>query len=153
MNGIVRVTEGKERFWPLLLLADPERQAVRRYLEQGEMFVLFEDGEPLCEAVVLPLDGATLEVKNLATTPARQGEGLAGRMLGFLCREYAGRYRRLLVGTSERGVPFYEAQGFRYAFTRKDFFLTEYREPVIEDGVRCRDMICLARALEEETER
>ena len=149
MNGICRITEGKERFWPLLLLADPEQQAVRRYLDQGEMFVLFEDGEPLCEAVVCRLDETTVELKNLATAPARQGEGLAGRMIAFLCREYAGRYRRLLVGTSEKGVPFYEKQGFQYCFTRKDFFLEQYEEPVIEDGVQCRDMLCLCRELEE----
>ena len=39
---IVRITENKKRFLNLLLLADEQESMINRYLERGEMFVLYK---------------------------------------------------------------------------------------------------------------
>lgn len=145
---IQRVTEGKKRFLPLLLLADPDEGMIDKYLEPGQLYAELEEGEAVCLAVVLDLGGGDCELKNLATAENRQNEGRATGMLRYLFRLYAASgYRRMLVGTSESGVGFYERLGFVFSHREKDFFVSHYPEPVMENGRRCVDMLYLSRPL------
>ena len=134
-----------ERRWDyraLLLLADPEEQAVARYLDRGEMYVLKVDGQDVCEAVVLKKDDEC-ELMNLATCEEMQGRGYATYLLRYLMEKYSNQYRSMLVGTSEDGRDFYRRLGFRDEFVRKGFFVDNYEEEIIENGRRCVDMYCL----------
>lgn len=134
-----------ERRWDyreLLLLADPEEQAVRRYLDRGDMYVLKVDGEVVSEAVVLP-EGEECELMNLATCENAQGRGYAGRLVRYLMQLYSEKFRSMLVGTSEDGCGFYRKLGFQDAFVRERFFIENYEEEIIENGRQCVDMYCL----------
>lgn len=141
------VTTDKKRFLSLLLLADPCEAMIDRYLEAGEMHVLNVDGADICEAVVLPLSDTACELKNLATDPQFQGQGYATRLLNALFRFYAARYAVMYVGTTETGAAFYARFGFTPSHRVVGFFADNYPEPVIENGVACRDMLYFKKAL------
>ncbi len=135
------VAEGKLRFLPLLLLADPCERMVFRYLDAGEMFAMECGGEAVCAAVVVRCPDGACELKNLAVAEPWQGRGVGSRMMRFLLGRFASEAKAMLVGTAESGVPFYERFGFEYVFRVPGFFTENYPEPVVEDGRRCVDML------------
>lgn len=66
---VIRITDRKKEYLPLLLLADEEEHMVDRYLDRGDMFVFTDKGEVVGECVVVA-DGNGCELKNLAVAPA-----------------------------------------------------------------------------------
>ena len=142
------VTENKKQYLDLLLLADEQEDMVDRYLDSGEMYVLF-DPEPVGECVVCDLGGGVFEIKNLATAPAAQGQGYGRALIEFVLRQYHDRGTQLLVGTGESPLtlPFYEKCGFREHHRVKNFFTDHYDHPIIEAGVRLQDMVYLSQPL------
>ena len=143
---IERIENDKKRFLDLLLLADPCEEMVDKYLFGGEMYVLFDGAEAVCECVMFERGDGQIELKNLATAPQRQRQGHASALVREMFRIYAGRYARMYVGTSG-AESFYESLGFRYDYTDFGFFVRNYPEPVIDNGVQCIDMVYLAKDL------
>lgn len=145
---IEKITERKKRFLELLLLGDEQEDMIDRYLERGEVFALF-DPELKSIAVVTEEGDATCELKNLATYAAFQGRGYATRLLQYLFQHYRGKYACMMVGTGE--IPgilaFYERLGFTFSHRLKDFFTANYRQPIVECGVKLADMMYLKKSL------
>ena len=129
-------------YLPLLLLADPSERMIAAYLSEADMFALREDEQCRGVMVITRYDDAAREIKNLAVAPDVQRRGYGRLLLRHAAQHYASA-ARLLVGTSESGVPFYTACGFRYSHTVRNFFTDRYDEPIYENGVRCVDMIYL----------
>ena len=146
---IRRVERDRKQYLALLLLADEQEDMVDRYLERGTMYVLEDGGAVLAECVVTDEGGGVLELRNLAVEPAFQGRGCGRRLVEFLAETYAGAYRVLQVGTgdSPATVPFYQRCGFVRHHRVENFFTDHYDHPIIEGGVRLRDMVYLRRAL------
>lgn len=145
---IEKITTDKKRFLDLLLLADEQEDMIDRYLERGDLFALFDpDLKSLC--VVTDEGKGTCELKNLATCVHYQGQGYAARLLEHVFRSYSDKYETLLVGTGEipRILAFYKRCGFTFSHRLKNFFTDNYREPIVECGVRLVDMIYLRRSL------
>ena len=68
------VTSDKKEFLELLLLADEQESMIDRYLERGDMFVLYDNGlKALC--VVTREGEGIYEIKNIATVPFFQRQG------------------------------------------------------------------------------
>jgi ribosomal protein S18 acetylase RimI-like enzyme len=130
----------------LLLLADPNESKVRSYLRDSSGF-LAEDGEnvvAVCVCVELSPD--TVEIMNIAVDPARQQRGTGGQLLRFLLDTLrADGVRRVELGTGSFGyqLTFYQRLGFRVDSVSKNFFLDNYPEPVMEDGLQHKDMLRL----------
>lgn len=144
------VKNDKKKYLDLLLLADPSEEMVDRYLEAGDMFVMFLGVTPVCEAVAAGLNGGDCELKNLATAGPFQKRGYAGRMISFLSDFYRPRYRRMLVGTSEGNFRFYRSCGFRFSHVVKNFFTDYYPGPVIDNGAVLTDMTYFVKELRAE---
>ena len=134
----------------LLLLADPEEQAIRRYLDESDMYVLRVNGCDAAEAVVREKDGEC-ELMNLAVREDMQGRGYGSKLVKWLKKKYSERFESMLVGTSEDGRPFYRRLGFEDAFVRKHFFIDHYQEKIIDNGKQCVDMYCLRVRLRRES--
>jgi len=132
----------------LLLSADPEEQAVEKYLDKSDMYVLRVDGRDVCEAVVCVKSQDECELMNLATCEDVQGKGYASELVRMLKHRYRTVCRSMLVGTSEDGRAFYRRLGFRDEFVRKNFFIDHYERPIYENGRQCVDMYCLRMPLE-----
>lgn len=64
--GDKKVISDKKEFLELLLLADEQESMIDRYLERGDMFVLYDDGLKACCVVTCEGEGI-YEIKNIAT--------------------------------------------------------------------------------------
>ena len=145
---IVEVTENKKQYLDLLLLADEQEDMVDRYLDNGKMYILDDDGVK-CECVVTNEENGILEIKNIATVPTFQGRGYAKALIEFLVKEYSGRFSILQVGTGDSPltIPFYEKCGFVRSHIVPNFFTDNYDHPIYESNVQLVDMVYLQRAL------
>ncbi len=144
---IRRITSGKREFMPLLLEADPEIRAVERYLDKGEMYVLLESGRAVSEIVLYQRADGHIEIKSLATDADARGKGYAGELIRHAIRLCAPRYRRMYVGTDRSMIPYYEKFGFLPDYVEPNFFVDNYEDPIIVDGVQLIDMQYLSMEL------
>ncbi len=148
--NITQIKTNKKRFLQLLLLGDEQESMIDRYLERGDMFVMFNsEKQAVAVAVVTVEDEKTIELKNLAVSEHEQGKGFGRQMLNFLFRFYGKNYETLLVGTGDvqTTIGFYEHCGFEFSHRVKDFFLKNYDHPIIENGTKLKDMVYLRRQI------
>ena len=145
---ILEVTENKKQYLDLLLLADGQESMIDRYLENGSMYVLDDNGIK-GECVVTDEGNNVLEIKNIAVVPEYQGNGYAKALIDFIAETYRRQCTVLQVGTgdSPRTVPFYEACGFVRSHVVPRFFTEHYDHPIYEDGVQLVDMVYLQKRL------
>ena len=142
--------------WPLLLLADPSREKVRRYLSGSTCFAARLStpqppsglGAMIGVCVLLPLHDAqqTWELMNLAVSPAWQRKGIGSALLQRAIDELrALGVPQMAVGTGSFGdqLLFYQRVGFRVTDIERDFFLENYTTPLWERGVQHKDMLRL----------
>ena len=60
----------KKNIWSFCLLADEQESMIDRYLERGEMYVLYDAGEVRAVCVVTQENRPDLELKNLGCETA-----------------------------------------------------------------------------------
>ena len=145
---IFQVDADKKRYLELLLLADEQEDMIDRYLEEGTLFVLEDNGtKGVC--VVTDEGDGILEIKNLATDPAFHGKGYGRALIDCVAKTYAESFRTLQVGTgdSPATVPFYEKCGFVRSHVLKNFFIDNYDHIIIDGGVQLVDMVYLRKLL------
>lgn len=141
---IKKITANKKDFLDLLLLADEQESMIDRYLERGDMFVLYDDG--LKAACVVTCEGeGTYELKNIATAPRFQRQGYGKRLIEFLFEYYRDKCAVMLVGTGDfpSTLLFYEHCGFTISHRIENFFIDNYDHPMYEDGRQLVDMVYL----------
>lgn len=162
-----KIEENKKDYLELLLLADEQEDMIDRYLERGDMYVL-EEQMPAGEAaeeygqnggrynvygvcVVTDEGNGTLEIKNLAVSPEKQGQGYGRDLIWFVEETYRDRYHMLQVGTgdSPATLPFYEKCGFQRSHVVRNFFTENYDHPIYECGRQLVDMVYLQKDLKE----
>lgn len=160
-----KIEENKKDYLELLLLADEQEDMIDRYLERGDMYVL-EEQMPAGEAaeeygqnggrynvygvcVVTDEGNGTLEIKNLAVSPEKQGQGYGRDLIWFVEETYWDRYHMLQVGTgdSPATLPFYEKCGFQRSHVVRNFFTENYDHPIYEGGRQLVDMVYLQKDL------
>ena len=126
----------------LLLLGDEQEEMVMKYLERGEMAVLF-DGEDAIALSVVTKEGEDLwELKNIAVLPSFQGKGYVKKLVRFWQEKLQGQ-GILQVGTGEtpKTMGFYTTCGFQFSHRITDFFVHHYDHPIVEDGILLKDMV------------
>ena len=140
---IVKIESEKKRYLDLLLLGDEEERMIDRYLQRGDMYAAFEDGQPVAVIVVTDEGEGTVEIKNLAVLPERQGRGIGRSMIEFVKNAYRGRADKLILGTGDSPATtgFYRRCGFVFSHRVPDFFTENYSRPIIDGGVLLRDMV------------
>ncbi|EPG67272.1 GNAT family N-acetyltransferase [Leptospira wolffii] len=132
----------------LLLLADPSEVEIRSYLDRSDCYVLErEEGERIGQVLILRKDESKMEIMNLAVEEKLQGQGF-GRILlenSIQVAKDAGA-RTLTIGTGNSSLSqlgLYQKCGFEIFSIDKGFFLRNYKEPIWENGIRCKDKILL----------
>ena len=144
----IKRIENKENYMDLLLEADPSEKAVRKYLEQSDVYGLKMGDVIISLAVILKIDSKTLELKNLVTKKEYRNKGYAKKLLKSLCGNYKQNFDKMLVGTTENNIPFYVKQGFdKYEKTIKNFFIDNYNEEIWDGNLHCTDLIYYAKDL------
>ena len=138
----------KRVYLPLLLLADEQESMIDRYLDNGTMYVLDDNG---VKAIIVVCDAGdgVLEIKNLAVEPQFRRQGYGRKMIEVVCIHYRGKYHTVQAGTGDSPltVPFYEKCGFKRWYVVKNFFIDNYDHPIFECGKQLADMIYFVKKL------
>ena len=141
---IRKISENKDQFMDLLLLADEQENMIKRYLYRGELFALYNDDLKTI-AVVTKEDENICEIKNIATYEKYQRQGYGKIMIRYIIENYKNKCIKLLVGTgdSKKTISFYESCGFVYSHKIMDFFIDNYDHKMFEEGKQLVDMVYL----------
>ena len=133
--------------WDLLLDADPSRARVESYLDFEWTRVARDDTTALGVYVLAPRDAHRFELMNIAVREDCRGIGLGRRLLGHaigLAEAKGGRVVEVGTGNSSfDALAFYQRAGFRIVGVIRDFFTENYPQPIVENGILCRDMVRL----------
>jgi len=137
--------------YDLLLLADPSKEIINQYLLEGKCYIVRLEEEIIGALVLLKTDGHTLEIKNIAIDPKFQGQGYGKQLLKY-AEETAKQesYRNLFIGTGNSSIfqfVLYQKMGFEVDHLKKNFFVENYEEPIVENGIACRHMVMLVKNL------
>ncbi|RDW17648.1 GNAT family N-acetyltransferase [Oceanobacillus arenosus] len=148
---IEKLTSLEEAPIELLLLADPSRKLVKKYVTAGECFLAKKNNEIIAVYVLLQTKPNTIEIMNIAVAEKEQRKGIGKEIIGHAV-EYARKqgYLAIEVGTGNSSIgqlALYQKCGFRIVGINHDFFVRNYEEEIIENGIICRDMIRLERKL------
>jgi ribosomal protein S18 acetylase RimI-like enzyme len=138
------ILENKEKYMDLLLLADESENMINKYLNDGELFALYDDNlKTVC--VVKKINEKIYEIKNIATYEKYQKNGYGTMMLKYVIENYKNKCEKLLIGTgdNERILSFYKKLGFINSHVIKDFFIKNYDHKMFEDGKQLKDMVYL----------
>ena len=147
--NIKKEKDNKEQYLELLFEADPSKEMIRKYLDDGELFVLTYNNEPVCVSVVTKIDNDTVELENIATKENYRGKGYETKMIKYLVDNYKTRYKKMIVGTTENNIPFYVKQGFdKYEKTIKNYFVDNYDKEVFSEIMQCVDMYYYSKDLQ-----
>ena len=130
----------------LLLLADPIEEFVFAYIHNSQIFVAEQEKEAV-GVLVLQQRGDAAELMNVGVAEKAQGQGI-GRQLVEHAMEQARQksIKQLIVCTGNSSLPalaLYKSCGFSVESIDKDYFLHNYPEPIIENGLPCTDRIKL----------
>lgn len=138
----------KRKYFPLLLIADEQADMVERYIEAVDFYVV-DDGGVKGGICVLDAGDGVLEIKNLAVYPQYRRQGYGRKLIDFVCCKYGRGFTHVTVGTGDSPLtaPFYEKCGFVRTHTVKNFFTDNYDRPIIEAGVRLKDMVYLKKSI------
>jgi predicted N-acetyltransferase YhbS len=155
---IVDAGPERERYVPLLLLADDSEQQVRGYMQKGTLFVAEDEGREVGIVLAIPVDSSDannseIELKAVAVEAASHNQGIGQRMLALVLPALEERgFTRVVLGTGNSGIgqiAFYQKAGFRMWKIERDVFSAErgYPPGLEENGIPLRDMIWLDREL------
>lgn len=135
----------KKKNLDLLLLADPEEEAIDKYIDNCEVFEFYHRDILIGQGAVMELSSIVYEIKNFAIYEKFHNCGYGKILINLLCEKYLENFknRYIIVGTSEQGVGFYKKCGFQFSHIVKDFFITNYKQPIFENGIQCKDMFYL----------
>ncbi|HPR92973.1 MAG TPA: GNAT family N-acetyltransferase [Syntrophomonadaceae bacterium] len=143
--NIRKITGDKKEYIDLLLSADEQESMIDKYLERGEMFVLYDSGVK-AECVITREADGIYELKNIAVMPECQRKGYGKSLIEFLFSHYTD-CNTMFVGTGDcpSALIFYQQCGFTESHRIKSFFTDNYDHPMFEDGKQLVDMIYLKR--------
>lgn len=132
----------------LLLVADPSPKIVESYLKSGRCFVAEKNDQLIGVYVLLPTRPQTIEIVNIAVDEPYQGTGVGKYLLqhAITAAQTMG-YATIEIGTGNSSIgqlALYQKCGFRIVGVDMNFFLKHYEEDMIENGIRCTDMIRLS---------
>lgn len=131
----------------LLLLADPEEQAIQAYITRSKCYVKELDGKTVGTYVLLPTRPHTVEIMNIAVEETLQGKGIGQQLLQHALQTSKELgYKIMEIGTGNSSIAqlyLYQKYGFRIVGIDKDYFTRHYDEPIFENGLPCRDMVRL----------
>lgn len=131
---------------PLLLEADPSEHRIASYLDGAWCFAAKLNAKVIGACVAKAISDSTAEILNIAVYPEFQQQGLGSGLLRFALAELKNKKIsrvELSTGTFGYQLTYYQRHGFRVDRVVKNYFLDNYPEPIIEDGIQHQDALRL----------
>lgn len=154
-DGII-VTELLREAIPynLLLIADPSKDIIDSYISVSTIYIAKINEQTVGCYVLLEMDEQITEIKNIVVDEKFQGKGIGTMLLKDACDKARMQgYTKLMIGTGNSSfgqLYLYQKVGFRITGIKTDFFTQNYKEPIFENGIECKDLLILAKDLWEE---
>jgi len=151
---IRRLADSEPPPMDLLLDADPSRELVDSYLQNGETFVAEKNGQIIGVYVLIGKKPDSAEIMNIAVTKEHQGQGIGRKLINHAI-DYSRNsgLKTIQIGTGNSSIgqlALYQKCGFRIVGIDFDFFRNNYSEPILENGILCRDMVRMEMKLQED---
>ncbi len=150
-GNVRKIQENESIPYNLLLLADETKEAIDKYINLSEIFVLEKNDEFIGIYVLQPIDEENVEIKNIAVDEKFQGQGIGTYLLKDAeKRAKKEGFKILTIGTADAGkkqLYLYQKVGFEIYGKKKNFCIDNYPEPIFENGIQCIDMVMLKKQL------
>lgn len=137
--------------YELLLLADPSKEIVDRYLKNSGVYTAILDGESVGVIVLFPISSNEIEIKNVAVNPALQGQGIGTYLIENVIQLATSKNKKSLhIGTANSSIgqlSLYQKLGFEIMEIKKDFFVDNYPQPIYENNIQAKHLLVLIKNL------
>lgn len=137
--------------YDLLLMADPSKTNIDTYIFDSVIYTANKAGLTIGCYVLCMTDNQTIEIKNISVKSDYQGKGLGTSLLNDAIDKATSKgFKKIVIGTGNSSIGqlyLYQKAGFRITKIIQDFFRENYPDPIIENGIECRDMIVLTKDL------
>lgn len=148
---IKKLGAGENIPYDLLLLADPSTEAVDEYVHRGDCYIAIMDNNIIGVYVLIKTRPFTMELVNVAVDENYQGKGIGKALVNDSINKARESGAKVIeVGTGNPGASqlmLYQKCGFRLVGIDRDFFKKHYEEEIMENGIRCIDMVRMSQDL------
>lgn len=135
--------------YDLLLLADPDLSNIKKYLADGQLYLAKnEEGTLIGACVIQELDaGESWEILNIAVEEGYHNQGIGQQIIqDIVVQARLQKITQLWVATANSSIgqlAFYQKCGFEMHSIVHNFFLENYPEPIVENGIRAKHQVRL----------
>lgn len=144
---ISKLDENDQIPWDLILLADPSKEVVEKYLPDSDIYLAYFESDLIGEYVLQKVSDDEVELMNVAINEKHQGIGYGKELvLDAINRAKDSGMKSIKVGTGNSSfsqLALYQKCGFRIVGIEKDFFTNNYLDEIIENGIKCIDKVIL----------
>lgn len=148
---IRKANKASEIPFDLLLLADPSREIIKKYLMKSQVFIAESDGKTIGCYVLAKLTKHLAEIKNIVVDPQYQKRGFGSRLIQHAYGQAAkDGYTTIRICTGNSSIDqlrLYQSHGFQIVAVIENHFTQLYPEPIFENGIPCTDQMVLEKLL------
>lgn len=142
---------GQEIPYELLLLADPSKELVDKYLENSDLYLAKINDIVVGVIALFPISDDSVEIKNIAVKQEYQGKGIGSYLINQAVQitKLNGK-KSICIGTANSSISqlyIYQKNGFEISSIIQNFFINNYSEPIFENGIQAKHMIMLTKVL------
>lgn len=131
----------------LLMLADPDLEAIEHYKAYCRWWTAEIANHIVGVCGVLQRAAQEWEIMNIAVEVDYETQGIGSKLLDEVLqqlKQYKAQVVTVATGNSSLGaLAFYQKHGFRMIRIEHDHFIRHYQQPIIENGIVCRDQVIL----------
>lgn len=151
---IRQITQDEPIPYRLLLLADPNKTLVDRYLQTGKCFIATLDDILIGVLAIGAVSLDEIEIYNIAIEPKYQGGGHGKILLQFAVNHAReSDYSSIIIKTGNSSIgqmALYQKAGFDMAGIQHNYFIENYDESIIEHGIQCKHRVLFRKSLKKE---
>lgn len=144
---ILKKSVALDDLYPLLLLADPNKEKIDSYITKSDCFVLELNNEIIGVLLLQKINKTSLEIKNIAVSEEHQNKGFGKKLIKSIIKRTKNETENKLVvctgNSSIDQLAFYQKLGFRIFDIQYNYFTQNYSSPILENGILCEHKICL----------
>lgn len=132
----------------LLLLADPNQTNIEAYLPKSNVYIAYNRaGDRVGVCVITHLPNNAWEILNIAVAEAYHNQGIGKQiMTKVIALAQAQQINALWVATGNSSIgqlAFYQKCGFEMHTIVPNYFVENYSEPIVENGIVCKHQVRL----------
>ncbi|MBI9103033.1 MAG: GNAT family N-acetyltransferase [Spirochaetales bacterium] len=143
----IRAFPEKEVPLELLLLGDPDRKMVQKYMKTSIYFGAFIQDEVVGIIALNEKRNSEIEIENLSVLPYYQKKKIGRALMEYSIDYSKGKgYKKILIKTGNTSVgqlALFQKLGFELSGINQNHFIQNYSGPIYENHFECRHQVVL----------